>query len=451
MHLSRLLPGFLLALAATGASASLIHPENRRELEERNYCPPAYTITKYSTKTTINTSTKTSTKTITKTSTYTKTVTVSKTKTLPATTITKTLPIKTITQTGPTQTVTKTLPVVTSTVTNTETPPTETVTNTETLPADTVTNTETLPAETVTNTETLPAETVTATLPAETVTATLPAETVIETPPTKTLTETATLPAETVTETPPAETVTKTETATETPPPETITETVTNTENLPAETVTATTTIIIKPSDVPDTSCNNGGLDVAIYDCPYREGSGFGIADVDYTYFKTKTPYNTTVTDILGIETAVNGTSPHDFIVHDTAANTYAISYRSFIYAPKTGVYKFSIPYVDNLLGMWIGDKALSGWSNSNADADPHLGVGSGTATFERSFTAGEYVPFRMMWLNTGGPGGYDFDVTDPAGDEVYVQNRVASLLWVRTSCDPSITLPQFPPYGNEP
>ncbi|KAK6505789.1 hypothetical protein TWF481_007680 [Arthrobotrys musiformis] len=362
MRFGRILPGFLLALATTGASASLILPDTGNELQERAYCPTK-TLTRYTTKY------KTTTKYL-----KTKTNTVFKTKTLPAKTSTKTA-TKTSTKTS-----TKTLPVVTSTATTTRTD-TSTTTRTET--------------STTTRTDT--------------------------------------------------STTTRTETST-------TTRTETSTTSLPGEVTTSTTvsTVIASPSAVPDTGCSNSGLEVAIYDSPFQETGGLP-AENDFTHFKTVNPYNKTITSILGLVALVNGTSPHGFVVNDAISNLYALSYRGFFYAPKTGKYIFEILQADNLAGLWLREKAISGWSKSNANAVAYYVTGPTSASYEVYLTVGEYLPFRFVLENSGGPCGYVFQVTSSSG-EYFVQNNVASPYFVQRPCDSGTgaQFPAFPAFGQE-
>ncbi|KAK6498554.1 hypothetical protein TWF481_011142 [Arthrobotrys musiformis] len=308
----------------------------------------------------------------------------------PASTITK-FSIK-----SSTKTVTKYLKTKTATVTKTKTLPIKTVT--KTLP--TKTTTRTLPV--VTTTKTLPVVTTTKTLPVVTTTTTLPA-----------VTTTTTLPA------------------------------VTTTTTLPGELTTTTTTAIVSPSSAPDTSCDNGGLEVAIYDTVSGE--------TDFTYIKTKTPSNSALTDILGIVTDVNGTSPHGFSVQDTGTNLYILNYRGYFYAPKTGKYKFQITQPDDAFAFWIREKAFSGWAKGNADGiaywDPSSGPSS--ATYELYLTAGEYLPLRLLLQNMGGECGYVFEITSSSGDQYFVQAGVPSPYLVQRPCDANAGSP-YPDFGKE-
>ena len=97
------------------------------------------------------------------------------------------------------------------------------------------------------------------------------------------------------------------------------------------------------------------------------------------------------------------------------------VTMQGFFYAATAGTYKLSIRgtnnFVDNLLAIWTGSKAYN---------KPNQRISNGNANFiatrigaeesiggETSLTlqAGEYVPITVMWMNGGGPGGFQFYV----------------------------------------
>jgi hypothetical protein len=103
---------------------------------------------------------------------------------------------------------------------------------------------------------------------------------------------------------------------------------------------------------------------------------------------------------------------------------------------------------VDDIVFLWLGDKALSGWTRGNADATAIIsGVSSASASPE--LISGQYLPFRIVFGNAQGAVKFNFRLTAPDGTVILDSNTSASEFLVRYSCDGTSALP-FPDFGSE-
>ncbi|KAK6538132.1 hypothetical protein TWF694_011014 [Orbilia ellipsospora] len=205
---------------------------------------------------------------------------------------------------------------------------------------------------------------------------------------------------------------------------------------------------------VPDTTCQNAGLQVAIYDNPV-EPSDIPAADWEQAleYFGNIVPFGTNSTDIIGLQnigTGQNNTSlyPHGFWPHyDSRDSTglggvYTLNYRGYIYAPKTQEYTIKINSADDTVAIWIGSKAFSKWSSSNADLSDNK-----PAQFSTNLTMGSYTPFRMVFANNAGVGGYDVSIIGADG-AFNITSKIPSPYLVSKSCDGKAQA--YPSFGKE-
>lgn len=91
-------------------------------------------------------------------------------------------------------------------------------------------------------------------------------------------------------------------------------------------------------------------------------------------------------------------------------------------FKPKTaGTYKFSVPYADDSAFVWLGDKALKGWDQSNADVASWITPsGPGREPFSLTVTTpGELIPFRVLMAEAMWCSRYSVVVTDPSNKPI--------------------------------
>lgn len=157
-------------------------------------------------------------------------------------------------------------------------------------------------------------------------------------------------------------------------------------------TVTPTSTFTYCPSPTPDTSCNNQGLQWAYYPNPFGSNGDREYSAFDPTYFKTANPTVDGVTGYAGISGPCGDTSStYSFYGNTEYCSNITLDYRGYLYAAQTGTFTFSVSNVDDIVLVWVGPNAYSGWTRTNAAlvvtyADDHNGAGVAPATYEATY-----------------------------------------------------------------
>ncbi|KAF3201214.1 hypothetical protein TWF106_011020 [Orbilia oligospora] len=219
------------------------------------------------------------------------------------------------------------------------------------------------------------------------------------------------------------------------------------------------------PGDCYPTACpGNIGLEVAIYDNPYRIPEG-GPSPPGYNnfvpeYFKTSQPYDQSRTDAIGLiwrQEDPEGLNydPYGMTAKVTTYNTleqgaeHVINHRGYFYAPKTETYSFKIFNADDGGWLWVGQNAYTAWTRANANALSVYKSSNASNTFTITLTAGSYTPMRIIYANGIGGGYFSFEIKDSAG-ETYVENRTPSPYLVAFACDKPQEAPPFNAFGSE-
>ncbi|KAJ9418030.1 hypothetical protein QL093DRAFT_2041214 [Fusarium oxysporum] len=187
----------------------------------------------------------------------------------------------------------------------------------------------------------------------------------------------------------------------------------------------ATTTTGAAQCPTPS-ACNNLGFDWAYFSNPNQ--------NTDTTYssfvpesFKQDTPlYVGTTRQIGGLFQPSNGgtTGPIYGSTQSFPLDYFALNHHGYLYSCDAGTYKFDIPYANDALYLWVGDKAYGGWSSGDADAKAlynqpdHI---AGSAHFEVDLRAGEYIPIRFVYGQAQYGGGFTFTVTAPNGQVLII------------------------------
>ncbi|EPS45082.1 hypothetical protein H072_930 [Dactylellina haptotyla CBS 200.50] len=206
--------------------------------------------------------------------------------------------------------------------------------------------------------------------------------------------------------------------------------------------------------DAPDRSCNNYGLDVAIYHNPFVGTSG-SYPEFVPQYFKGQLPYNITKTTYPGFvwpDDGVNEAGSHPYgLDPPTPDLAYTLNHRGYFYAPGSATYFFQAYRADNYGGLWTESKAISSWTRENED-------GESTCCSGDQWTSGAivaiyidqptFIPLRFMLANWAGAVHANFDIYDDNG-AYYARTGLRSRYLVRFACDDSVAL--FPdPWGSE-
>jgi hypothetical protein len=94
-----------------------------------------------------------------------------------------------------------------------------------------------------------------------------------------------------------------------------------------------------------------------------------------------------------------------------------------YFHPTKAGTYSFEPNSADEVVYLWFGDNAKSGFSETNANLvavanDDGLGQGTYEYNVQESDVGG-YVPFRLLWINTQTCGQFSMIVNDPDGVQI--------------------------------
>ncbi|EPS43759.1 hypothetical protein H072_2271 [Dactylellina haptotyla CBS 200.50] len=210
----------------------------------------------------------------------------------------------------------------------------------------------------------------------------------------------------------------------------------------------------VPATDLPDTSCHNGGgVQVAAFRNPFPYSTSSGTYPEPPTYdehFVRNAPVldSTTAPSISQVRQSM----PYGM----TGGPDTALWYRGYFYAPKTLLYTFHIESDLGIAQLWLSSYAYSLWATGIAQInyfpnEPQRGVqkGSGRTTYHIMLSAGTYLPIRLLWID--GPGGITFNLTisDENGFK-YLEPETASPYLLTAVCTPYQARNFSDPFGNE-
>ncbi|KAH0380250.1 glycoside hydrolase, partial [Aureobasidium melanogenum] len=227
----------------------------------------------------------------------------------------------------------------------------------------------------------------------------------------------------------------------------------TSTSTAPIVTVQAATQTTLETSFIATvtaspipSACGNKGIQFAYYAEPvYTEGDNVGNVEPSNYAKRTPTWYDTTG-EVGGIDVEVYNNIEIQIYGHEAMSQYFVLNHRGYIFAQVAGTYTFSLSNPDDIVFLWLGAKAQSGWNRSNAAAYAPLGS-SATTTY--TLEAGDYLPFRIFFGQQGGPVRFAFSIQAPDGTTILDNNTSESDFIVQYSCDET-TAPPFPPFGQE-
>ncbi|KAM0436289.1 hypothetical protein ACHAQK_007863 [Fusarium lateritium] len=195
-----------------------------------------------------------------------------------------------------------------------------------------------------------------------------------------------------------------------------------------------------------DQSCDNGGLDYAIYEHTFYNSNPPQFSSFDATFFHDATPTFTGITERIGIQPGTDWKQPFT-IYEGSPAQKFqykAVNHRGFLYAPETGTYEVTVPNSDEITLVWFGDKALTSWTRGNADLEQDYPGGT-SKSFQIDLEAGTYTPFRLLWANAQGEINFIAEVKAPGGKVIVNGDMSDNQYFVREACDRST--PTFPSF----
>ena len=194
------------------------------------------------------------------------------------------------------------------------------------------------------------------------------------------------------------------------------------------------------PAPAP-VECNNGGMKYAVYyDNDYAAWNNAN--NFDPTVFKSERPEaGPSVTYTVGDK---GSSSLYDSGLQWTTTEHFVLNQVGYLIAPETGTYTFSFPYANDVLVVWVGPNAYSGWTRSNANAV--ISYYGGSFTFQ--MTKGQYYPFRIILENTWGGAALTANVWSPSGKDLLATANDQQPNLVQYSCD-GTTAPVFADFSS--
>lgn len=171
-------------------------------------------------------------------------------------------------------------------------------------------------------------------------------------------------------------------------------------------------------------------------------------------------PYKVLAPDYSGITTSLGGFNNQgtykaggtiNFYGQFTDSNeNFVLNHRGYIYAQQTGTYTFSTTNVDDIVIVWVGALAYSGWTRANAQlVQAYAAKGTAGSSYSTQLVAGQYYPLRIIFGNAQEVTAFQITVTAPDGTVFLGPSSGASPYLVQYSCDKTAA-PPFPAFGSE-
>ncbi|KAI9650011.1 hypothetical protein NHQ30_000024 [Ciborinia camelliae] len=178
-------------------------------------------------------------------------------------------------------------------------------------------------------------------------------------------------------------------------------------------------------SSDPVTS-SNLGVNFAYFTNP-TFNSGYGYPQFDVTTFNGKNPiYNGTSTQTGFPNTAPGSNATLYPGAPSRSVEQLAIVHTGFVYARKAGTYTFTITDSNDIVMGWIGSNAYSAYSANNTDLlTAYFGISGAVMTVSRTLTAGQFLPFRVLYANGVGNAVFGFTIQGP--DSTLLSPTIAS------------------------
>lgn len=167
-------------------------------------------------------------------------------------------------------------------------------------------------------------------------------------------------------------------------------------------------------SSDPVTSANLG-INVAYFKNPAMN-TGYGYPQFDFNSFDGKNSiYNGTFSQIGFSNTAPGSNVTLYSGAPSRSVEQLAIVHSGFLYARQAGNYTFTITAADDVVMGWIGSNAYTSYSSRNVDliAANH-GISSTVKTVSKTLTAGQLLPFKVLWANDANNGNLGFTIQGP-------------------------------------
>jgi hypothetical protein len=172
---------------------------------------------------------------------------------------------------------------------------------------------------------------------------------------------------------------------------------------------------------------------------------------LDPAYYWNYAPnYSGTTTKVGGINEPAGSYVDLYGTGETVPASYFVLNHRGYIFAQVDGDYTFTTSQVDDITYLYLGDDAIRGYGLANYDARAvccSAPANSASATY--TLKTGDYLPFRLVFGQQGGPVIFSFSVTAPDGTVILDADTQNSDFIVQYSCD-GTTAPAFPAWGQE-
>jgi hypothetical protein len=90
---------------------------------------------------------------------------------------------------------------------------------------------------------------------------------------------------------------------------------------------------------------------------------------------------------------------------------------RGYPFGPLDGEFTITAALNDNIVLIWLGTDAYSGWTRANADLESTYPNDPSSTTV--TLSAAQWLPIRVMWADGGGPGIFSISIMAPDGSEL--------------------------------
>lgn len=89
----------------------------------------------------------------------------------------------------------------------------------------------------------------------------------------------------------------------------------------------------------------------------------------------------------------------------------FVVNHRGYLYAETADTYTAEATTADDMVFVWVGGNAYSGWGrwNKNFQTAFYISPGSGSASF--NMTAGSYMPLRIVYVQAQGSARFDSEL----------------------------------------
>lgn len=189
-------------------------------------------------------------------------------------------------------------------------------------------------------------------------------------------------------------------------------------------------------------------------------------------YWQVTPDYDSTTTEVGGISEPAGSYVPIYGSAQDYPASYFVLNHRGYvgialieirnrmndfsltrllqIFAQVTGTYTFTTSNADDIVFLYLGQNAYKGYTRDNADATAVCCSYPGnTASATIALVQGQYMPFRIVFGQQGGPVIFSLSVTAPDGTVILDSNTQNSPFVVQYSCD-GTSAPAFAPWAQE-